>query len=380
MKAGMHSIEDFAREIARRAETKKDFIANTKNAELVPYDREVTRIKDGKEVTANEPTIMLHVGDMKFGINKIGHAQLSEVTKIPKAYYDKMLAEEPALLTENVNTWFTRNATKQLFRTQDNNLRALRSDKFRTDMEYEDQAGALLPVLLDLDVDVMSAQVTDTRMYIKCVDKKVTRELAAIGGKFGDGKHNIVRCLSPAITISNSEVGYGSANVLTGLFDGFCSNLATFAERSIRKYHVGARHELVGEAHYTMLTDDTKRKTQVATMAQLVDVVRGAFDRVQFDALVDKVEGTQNDKIESDDLVKVVSMAGKTFGFSEVESKSVLKQLAGGGDLSRFGLYNAITAASQAVDDYDRASDLERIGAQVIELPANQWKQIATAA
>ena len=38
----------------------------------------------------NEP-IKLHVGDMNLGINKIGHAQISEVTKIPKAYYDKML-------------------------------------------------------------------------------------------------------------------------------------------------------------------------------------------------------------------------------------------------------------------------------------------------
>ena len=150
---------------------------------------------------------------MKFGINKIGHAQLAEVTRIPKPYYDKMLAEEPMLLADNVNTWFTKNATKQLFRTQDGKLRALRSDKFRTDMEYEDMAASLLPVLLDIDVEVMSCQVTDTRMYIKCVDKKVTRELAAIGGKFGDGKHNIVRCLSPAITISDSEVGYGGANV-----------------------------------------------------------------------------------------------------------------------------------------------------------------------
>jgi hypothetical protein len=364
MKAGIHSIQEFAAEIARRAETKKDFIANTKNAEVVTTGQDIN----------------LHVGDMKFGINKVGHAQLAEVTRIPKPYYDKMLAEEPRLLADNVNTWFTKNATKQLFRTQDGKLRALRSDKFRTDMEYEDMAASLLPVLLDIDVEVMSCQVTDTRMYIKCVDKKVTRELAAIGGKFGDGKHNIVRCLSPAITISDSEVGYGGANVLTGLYDGFCSNLATFSERSVRKYHVGARHELVSEAHYTMLTDDTKRKTQVASMAQLVDVTRAAFDRVQFEALAAKVEGTQADRIESDDLVKVVEMAGKHFGLNEAEGKSVLKQLANGGDLSRFGLYNAITAASQTVEDYDRATDLERIGAQVIELPANQWERIATAA
>lgn len=364
MKTGMHSIKEFAAEIARRAEAKKDFVANTKNVQIVP--------------NGDAPSIV--VGDMEFGINKIGHAQLAEVTKIPKPYYDRMLADEPALLADNVNTWFKRNATPQLFRTLDKELRCVRSDKFRTDMEYEDMATALLPVLLELDVEIMSCQVTETRLYIKCVDKKVTRELAAIGGKFGDGKHNIVRCLSPAITLSNSEVGYGGANCLTGVHDSFCSNLATFNERSVRKYHVGARHELVGEQYYTMLTDETKRKTQVATMSQLVDVARAAFEQAKFDALCDKIEGTQAEKIESDDLVKVVNMAAKTFGLNEIEGKSVLKELASGGDLSRFGLYNAITAASQSVEDYDRASDLERIGAQVIELPKTEWRRIAQAA
>src|SRR5262245_31856639 len=115
MKAGMHSIQEFAAEIARRAESKKDFVANTKNVEMT------TGI-------ITEPK--LEVGDMKLDINKIGHAQLAEVTKIPKPYYDKMLAEEPALLADNVNTWFKRNATPQLFRTLDNKVRAVRSDKF----------------------------------------------------------------------------------------------------------------------------------------------------------------------------------------------------------------------------------------------------------
>lgn len=367
MKAGMHSIQEFAAEIARRSQAKKDFVANTKNVAMIPFDS-----------TNGAPRI--EVGDMSFDINKIGHAQLAEVTRIPKPYYDKMLDEQPRLLAENVNTWFRQNQTPQLFRTLDGKLRAVRSDKFRTDMEYEDMAEALLPVLLNLDVDVMSCQVTDTRMYIKCVDKKVTRELAAVGGKFGDGKHNIVRCLSPAITISDSEVGYGGANVLTGVHDSFCSNLATFNARSVRKYHVGARHDLIGEQYYTMLTDQTKRKTQVATMAQLIDVTKAAFERAKFDSLCDEIEGTQAQKIESDDLVKVVNMAAKTFGLNEAEGKSVLKELAGGGDLSRFGLYNAITAASQHVEDYDRATDLERIGAQVIELPKSDWQRIATAA
>ena len=40
----------------------------------------------------------------------------------------------------------------------------------------------------------------------------------------------------------------------------------------------------------------------------------------------------------------------------------MLRDLIEGGDLSGFGLVNAVTHYSQQVDDYDRATDLEAIG------------------
>jgi hypothetical protein len=364
MKKGMNSLQEFAAEIERRAKAKKDFVTNTRSVALVPVDK-------------NE--VDLTVGDMRFGVNQIGHAQLAETAGIPKQYYDTMLREQPQLLVDNVNTWFKANQEDRLFRTLDDKVRAVRSDKFRVDLEYEDLAEAVLPVLINLDVAVMSYQLTETRMYIKAVDKSVERELTARGGKFGDGAHNIVRCLSPAITISDSEVGFGSASVLAGVYDGFCSNLATFGERSVRKYHVGAKHEFAGDNVYSLLSDETKRKTSVATIAQIADVVKAAFDQAKFDSLCNKISDTQEQPITGD-IVKVVSMAGKKLGLNETEGRNVLQQLAAGGDLSRFGMYNAVTAMSQNVDDYDRATELERIGAQIIELPKSDWRVIAEAA
>jgi len=38
-----------------------------------------------------------------------------------------------------------------------------------------------------------------------------------------------------------------------------------------------------------------------------------------------------------------------------------------------------LTRASQDVDDYDRATDLERLGGQLIELPRQAWHTLATA-
>lgn len=359
MKTGL-SLTALAQEIERRSANKKDFVAPTTSL--------VMNAAGSLEIGSK------HL----FDINSIGHQQIGQHTEIPKAYYDKMLAEDAGLLSTNVNHWFQRYPAPRTVRVLDDKVRAFLSDRYRP-LENEDLAEAVLPPLMELGLDVMSAQITDRRLYIKAVHPKVTREIKAVGGAFGDGKHNIVRCLAPAITISNSEVGDGALSILGGVYDGFCTNLATFGERSTKKYHVGKKNELVGDASYALLSDETRRLTDKALWAQVGDIVRGAFNEANFASLCDKIAETQTHKIDGDP-VKVVELTSKRFRFNEVEQKSVLRHLIEGADLSRFGLYNAVTRASQDVEDYDRASDLERIGAQVIELPKTEWKTLAAAA
>ena len=51
-----------------------------------------------------------------------------------------------------------------------------------------------------------------------------------------------------------------------------------------------------------------------------------------------------------------------------------------GGDTSQYGLLNAVTAYSQDVSDYDRASELEELGGKIVDLTEAEWKPIAMAA
>jgi hypothetical protein len=74
--------------------------------------------------------------------------------------------------------------------------------------------------------------------------------------------------------------------------------------------------------------------------------------------------------------VKVIENVGRTFGLQESEQASILTYLIKGGDFNQFGLVNAVTRASQDVDDYERATDLERIGGQVLELTGRSWDNI----
>ncbi len=364
MKTGK-SLTELATEIERRANSKKDLIASTNNISL--------------EFAGEMRHELLIGGQQAFTINSIAHEQIAAHTEIPKAYYDKMQKDAPRLLASNVNEWFKKYPAPRMVRTLDGAARAFMSDKFRTDMENEDLANALLPVIGDLGLQISSCDITDRRMYIKAVDPKVCRELAKAGARFGDGGHTIVRVASPAITISNSEVGHGAWSVRGGYYDSFCSNLAFFGERSMKQAHVGGKHTIAEGELYAMLSDRSRRLDSAALYSKLVDVVKGVFDGVQFNALIDKVEGAQEDKITGD-VVKVVEVSSKRLGLNETEGKSVLRHLIEGGDLSRFGMMNAITRMSSDVDNYDRASELEHVGAKIIELPKTDWKVLAEAA
>lgn len=357
-KSGL-GVRDLAIEIERRAKVKKDVVVSTKDLAMT---------SDGSLGVG---------GQFVVPVNKTCHDQIASHVDIPAKYYEKMRSEAPDLLANNVNRWFAKYPAPRMVRMLDDRARGFLSDRFRP-LENEDLAEAVLPPIRDLGLDIMSCQITETRMYIKAVDPKVTRELQARNAQFGDGSHTIIRCLAPAVTIANSEIGYSSLSVLGGVYDGFCSNLATFGERSVRKYHIGGRHE-IGEETYALLSDETRRKTDAALWAQIGDVVRAAFDRARFDELCDKIEKTTTQKIQGD-VVKVVNLAAKKFAMTEGEGSSILKHLIEGGDTTRFGLYNAITRTAQDLEDYDRTTAFERAGAQVIELKPGEWNQLAAAA
>ena len=53
----------------------------------------------------------------------------------------------------------------------------------------------------------------------------------------------------------------------------------------------------------------------------------------------------------------------------KIERGDIFRKLFIGGDNSRYGLINAVTAASKIAKTYDRATELERIGDEILALP-----------
>ena len=80
------------------------------------------------------------------------------------------------------------------------------------------------------------------------------------------------------------------------------------------------------------------------------------------------------------DPIKAVEVLSERFQFSQTERSGIFRHLIQGADLSSYGLVNAVTRTAQDIAYYDRATELERFGGQLLVLPQVDWRKIAEAA
>lgn len=345
MKTG-RTLQELAAELERQQAAKKDYVADTRSLQ-VENDANTMLIED--------------VGDVKIG--DMAHHQMATRLEIPQRYYDRMLSNAPALLAENINHWFQVNPQKRMIRTLDGKARAFLSSRYRP-LDNYDLAQAVLPQLGTLggDGEVVSCEVTEKKMFIKVITKRLTAEI-----KQGD-------IVQAGISISNSEVGCGSVSVSPMLYRLVCLNGMIANDNRLRKYHVGKDDSQEGASRY--YKTETRIASDKAFWMKVRDVVAGSFDEVEFNLLVAKMQRTTEMPITADP-VKVVENVSGHFGFNETEKGGVLRHLISGGDLTAYGMLNAITRFSQdETVDYDRATDLEMVGGRVIELGDTEWSNL----
>jgi hypothetical protein len=362
MKA-LTSLTELAEKIERQAASKRDFIAPARKLQL-----ETVPPGEGAGLT-------LHMengnGGYNFGITELAHDQLAERLAIPKNYYDRCRATAPGLLTNNVNHWLTTSPAKYMVRTLDENVRAFLSDRYRP-LDNVDLAEAVLPIILDKRWMVRDCEITERCLYIKVVSK----ELQAII-KSG-ARHGNDRVVHPGLMISNSEVGLGMVRITPSLHWPHCYNIALVDEAGTGRVHTGKRDERFGDIAGEFFKDETKKADDRAFWMKVRDIVTATLTQELFGRMVAKFETATEAEIEGDPT-KVVELTAKRYGLTESERVSVLRHLIEDGDLSLYGLSNAITRAAQDGESYDRGTDLERLGGEIIELDRSAWKELQPA-
>jgi len=351
MKEGK-TLQELAAELERQQLAKKDLIVSTG---VLSMD---SRDDGGIALNVMGGQVIQH-----YDVGEIAHRQIGQFLKIPATYYDRMRREYPQLLTLNANGWFAKMPqAKRMLRTLDGTARALLSDRYRRIDNFE-VASAVLPIISRMEgAGVESCELTDSRMYLKVVNPRVTAEI-----KKGD-------IVQAGVLISNSEVGMGSVTVSPLIYRLVCSNGMIAEDGKLRKYHVGRANE--SREDFSIYRNETIEADDKAFLMKLEDSVKAAVDQARFAAIVDKLRESTEATFQPQQVQQVVELASKEYGFTDSESSGILGHLAAGGDLSLYGLANAVTRQAQDVASYDRSTELEATGYRIITMTPSLWRSL----
>ena len=357
MKQG-RTLQELAIEINRQNNAKRDFLVPT------------SEIMMTSGISANELKIE---GVDSFHINENAHRQLGEYCGIPAKYYEK-LRGYPDMLAANVNHWLnidrrSNGPDNRMVRTLGGSIRAFLSDRYRR-IDNAQVAETVLPLIGQMDGAVVkSCEVTEDRMYLKVVNPRLTTEV-----KKGD-------IVQSGILISNSEVGLGCVVVAPLIYRLVCTNGMIAQDTSANRYrkqHVGRVNEI--DVEYTVLRDETIEAEDKALMMRLQDAVSTAMNEAVFAGVVDKMRSAGEARIEAATVPKVVERVSTGVGLQQSEQDGILGHLIEGGELSLYGLGNAVTRYAQDVKSYDRSTELEGIGYKVMTLSPARFNAIKSIA
>ena len=353
MKQG-RSLPEVLTELQRQNAAKQDYISPAQAFHLADDGStfEMTHLNTGAQEI--------------FGTTDLFHRQIGSALNIPAKYYDLMRKEKPELLAQNVNAWFGSREQSYMVRSMDFGsgqvARALLSDRYRR-IDNLEVASAVLPLFAGKEeMEVVSCAVTETMLAIKIVNHRL--EAQVVPGDY----------VQAGVVIRNSEVGLGAVSVQPLIYTLACTNGMICPSYGERRTHVG-RASKATDNGYEIYSDETKEADDRAFMLKLRDATLAAIEEAHFRQIVGKLEESAGAKITGR-VQDVIELTGKAYDLNQPEQDSILNYLIQGGDLSLYGLSNAITRASQDVESYDRATVLEGIGWQVATMTKNQWEEI----
>lgn len=333
---------------------KIDLVADTRKISL--------DLVGGRLVTVDAPT-----GVEGFVFNDHARGQLATDLGIPKRYFDRMGSDAPQLLATNVNHWLANDPSRRMVRGyrddggESHVGRAWLSDGYRR-LDHVEIARRLLPEFENMGSEVRfhHAAVTDDRLYIRAVLPAMQAEI-----KVGDP-------VQWGVDIRNSEVGSGTLSISGFVLRLVCTNGMTVA-RALNARHFGKRITEDG-----VLSTEAMRADDKAFWLVARDVLRATISEVKFEEVVAQLRAaTEGETISRP--IAATEVLQQRYSLSDDERETVLAHLTTGGDLSRWGALNAITASAQAAESFDRRAELEGYGWDVATMKQNEWERVAVA-
>lgn len=102
-------------------------------------------------------------------------------------------------------------------------------------------------------------------------------------------------------------------------------------------------------------------------------------DEARFAKVLDTMRKSTEAKLDTTDIPALVKLTSSNFSLTDAEGKGILQHLLEGADYTLYGLANAVTRYSQDVESYERATELEGIGYNVMTMSPAMFRQINQA-
>ena len=341
MKQGFKTIQELYQKLEEQRENRKDMIADTRSLIINSVD--------------GISSLSVSTGDdvISYVVSDVAHRQIADRLGIPFKYYDRMRLEYPALLDQNINGWLMKNPEKRMLRTMDGRLRAFLSDRYRR-LDNLELVDHVLPVIAQMKgCSIESCDITETHLYMKIINRTMKAELTP-----GD-------VVQAGFVISNSEIGLGALKVEPLVYRLVCRNGMISKDLAHKKYHAGRQVEDTDNA-YELYSDETLAADDKAYFLKVQDIVSAAVDETRFNLTVDKMRASMNVPT-GDNPVKTVEVLGDKYILNKTERATILRHFIMSNDYTAFGLVNAVTRSSQDITDYNRATELERLGGTILD-------------
>lgn len=344
------------------------------------------------------------------------HGQIAAKLRIPKPYYDRMIAQAPNLLAQNVNTWlkggeiFDDEGVKvpnMMIRSWNGELIALVSDKYRA-IDNFDVADVVIRTVYAMRQNVVDlAHGTDhlvdrgtghtvmtaggqqdakwaqdtgkwasfdrarggiamLKAFVN--DRVMNYQLVDLGVQYQPFPDKPDDIYAPGLNIRNSEVGYCAFTAEPFLWRSLCNNGAVFGFEGFRQIHIGGRKD---EGKYW--SDRTAQKERELILAKVGDMVNYVFAPTFYADVMERFGKLAEQKIP----LKVVDASISLLGLTKDEGDDIYKKIEGN---SRYDFVQAVTSKAndylQPGKNHERGYELQKIGGKLIQNERDIWAQI----
>lgn len=204
---------------------------------------------------------------------------------------------------------------------------------------------------------IRQADLTDDKMYVRISVPEVSALaptlLRGYTSPYSGAKGADNPVVEAGLVITNSETGGGAFTITPELVIQICTNGMTIKQDMIRKAHLGGKLD----EGVIKVSDDTRRKNLELIASQTRDAVNTFLDPAYVERVIARIENQSEAPV--DDVNKALETVISRPAFTKDDMSGLLSAFFDGGDRTRGGLANAITAYSQRVDDADRAYEMD---------------------